>query len=186
MNVLPRMNPPARLAGIVFARGAAIDAMIADICAELGAAGLGIAGVVQVDRGDGRPGISNLRLSGIRSGWEIPILQDRGPEARGCRLDPRAIADVAGLMREEIADDPDLVVINRFGRAETEGHGLRAVLEQVALSGTPLLIGVREDYADAWAEFHGGLGTQLPPARDAVIEWCRKACAKEPAALLKA
>ena len=44
--------------------------------------------------------------------------------ARGCRLDERGLLDAEPAIMAAIADRVDLLVINRFGRAESLGRGL--------------------------------------------------------------
>lgn len=51
--------------------------------------------------------------------------------AKGCRLDPRALAALSGSLLGELDAGTQLLVLNRFGKGESEGHGFRAVIEQV-------------------------------------------------------
>lgn len=71
---------------------------------------------------------------------------------------------------------PDLVILYRFGRAESEGYGLRQVLEHAVSEDIPVLIGVREEFRDLWDQFHGGLGAALPPDLHSVLAWCKSKC----------
>lgn len=165
-----------KLAAIVFKPTYPIDALLEKAVAELKARGLSLAGVIQTSGAQEGCDVANVRLRALRDGWEIPVLQDRGPLARGCRLNPHAITEVAGRLAADLADRPDLLVINRFGRAESEGYGLRQVLEEAVCRDIPVLVGVREDYVDAWEAFHGGMGKTLPTDPDAIVTWCLAAC----------
>lgn len=165
-----------RLAAIVFKPTYPIDALLEKAVDELRARRLQLAGVIQTSGAHEGCDVANVRLRSLRDGWEIPVLQDRGPLARGCRLNPRAITEVAGRLAAELADRPDLLIVNRFGRAESEGYGLRQVLEEAVCRGIPVLVGVREDYVDAWQAFHGGMGETLPTDANAVAAWCLPAC----------
>ncbi|ADZ70556.1 DUF2478 domain-containing protein [Polymorphum gilvum] len=164
------------LAGIVFDRKFPIDALLRQVAGQLRSDGLDLAGVIQTTGTDADCLDRSVCLEGLRERWQVPVLQDRGRFASGCRLDPGAIADVAGRLEADCARGADLLVVNRFGRAESEGHGLRTVLERALCAGIPVLIGVRADYAEAFEAFHGGIGRTLPPDADAVLAWCRAAC----------
>lgn len=163
----------APLAGVLFPPRFPVNALLSRVADRLSREGVAVAGVVQdaPPRREGEP--PNLVMRGLREGWELPILEIRGSQAQGCRLDPRAIADVAGRLEADVARGCDLLVVNRFGRSEAEGDGLRSVLERAAFDGIPILIGVRADYAPAWEAFHGGLGVALPPEEEAILHWWR-------------
>jgi len=160
-----------RLAGIVFRLGFDIDRLLSDVVSQLRKDPIRLAGVIQKIGSEAAATPRNLLLHGLRGGWELPILQDRGQGARGCRLDAGALAEAAARLDTAFSEPIDLLIVNRFGRAESEGHGLRNIFERAAADGIPLLVGVREDYEDVWKAFHGGLGTQLPPESEAVLRW---------------
>lgn len=163
----------ARLAAIVFPSRFRIDALMSEVAQAAIADGARLAGVVQARVEDPATGRSNLMLRGLRGDWELPILEERGQAAKGCRLDPQAVTDAAGRLQAELARGVDLLIVNRFGRAESEGYGLRNVLGQAAEEGVPTLVGVREDYVEAWDAFHGGLGITLPLDAAAALRWYR-------------
>ena len=79
-----------------------------------------------------------------------------------------------------VADRVDLIVINRFGRAESLGRGLGACFMAAMEAGVPVLTAVRAPYDDAWRDFHGGLGEDLPADVSAVVNWSRGATRKTP------
>ncbi|WP_321345073.1 DUF2478 domain-containing protein [Breoghania sp.] len=162
------------LAAIVFAPGEDVDTILSEVAAEN--SGLRLAGVVQT--GGDRDGcdVREMALKSLRDGWVIRILEDRGSQSQGCRLNPHAITEVAGRLERELEAGADLLLVNRFGRAESEGYGLRPVFERAVLDGVPVLTAVRSDYLGAWEEFHGGLGIALPREKQAVRDWATKAC----------
>ena len=67
------------------------------------------------------------------------------------------------------------MILNRFGKAEAEGGGLRPVFARAMEAGIPVLTAVRAPYIEAWAQFHGHLASDLPADIDAVLAWCRDA-----------
>lgn len=166
-----RVSARRPLAGIVFKSKYPINSLLRDVVDTLEKRGTVLAGVVQ--SASDAPGKRhyNVSLTSLRDGWEIPVLQDRGQLAAGCRLDPHAITDVAGRLAADLDDGADLLVINRFGRAESEGYGLRQLLEKAIASEIPVLLAVREDYVDDLTRFAQDLGELLPPERDEVLTW---------------
>jgi len=164
-------DPLPILAGIVFRMGAPVNDLMARIRAHLSAEGVAIGGVCQDSIWDEASGQKTLVVREINDAWELPILEYRGKEARGCRLDPQAITDLSHRLDTLFETKPDLMMINRFGRAESESRGLRDVFERAAMEHVPLLVAVREDYCDAWRAFHGGMGLELPMDEAAVYGW---------------
>lgn len=172
-------EPHPRVAAIRYERGFPINELIRDIVAELKQRDLHLGGVLQQPESD--DACARLQLVDIRTGEAAVITQDRGKEAAGCKLDPRGVADIAHCITDAVAADVDLIVVNKFGRGESEGSGLLACLGDVVVAGIPLLTTVREPYLEAWEAFHGGYATELPPRLDAILAWCMASCrAAEP------
>jgi hypothetical protein len=111
----------------------------------------------------------------LRSGRAFDIWELRGACARGCRLNERGLIDAEAPIASAIAERVDLLVINRFGRAESLGRGLLGCFAAALEAGVPVLTAVRAPYEDAWREFHGGLARELPPDWSRVIDWAQRA-----------
>ena len=71
--------------------------------------------------------------------------------------------------------DVDLLVVNRFGRAESHGGGLLTCVSAAVSAGIPVLTAVREPYLAPWRAYHGDLAASLGPELDAVMTWCESA-----------
>lgn len=170
-------QPASRLAAIVFAPDEAPDEAVASFVAELRADGLRVAGFLQTFVDGPRDGDRDALLQDIESGERLPIMQDLGPAAEGCRIDPDAMARAAAMLARGVETTPDLVVVNRFGRLESEGEGLLAEIGRAAADGRPLLICVPLRYRDAWNAFAAGVDTKLPASREAIATWWREVCA---------
>jgi len=121
-----------------------------------------------------------IELEDIATGTRHVISQALGSGARGCRLDPQALAGIAGLLLTRVEAGPDLLILNRFGKGEAEGGGFRAVIEAACMRGIPTLTAVREDYVEAWRAFSGDLGVLIAPDRGAAIGWARRAISGSP------
>lgn len=165
-----------QLAAIRYEPGFEINRLLADVVAELRREGVKVGGVLQEAEIAADTGCVALNIVDIRTGKSARITQERGRDAHGCKLDPRGLADIAHCVTDAVAGGTDLVIINKFGRAESEGAGLLSCFAEAVTAGIPVLTTVRDPYVEAWDEFHGGLGTELPPAREAVIEWCLACC----------
>ena len=163
----------APLAAVIYPKGTPIDALLREVVVQMQARGLHVAGVIQETTDGSVGGCESLVLRETDSGHITSITENRGKGARGCKLDPCALADVAARLEECLEDNPDLLVINRFGKSEIEGRGLRSVLSEALLRGIPVLTAVRDMNAVAWAEFHQGLALDLPPDREALMNWAQ-------------
>lgn len=171
------------LAGVLFKSKEPINSLLQEIAETLAERGLNLAGVLQTSQPLPGRTEGNVCLVSLRDNWVVPILQDRGPLAQGCRLDPQAITDISGRLSAELEAGADLLIVNRFGHAETEGYGLRQVLEQAVCAEIPVLLAVRDDYATAWAEFHGGMGELLTADRDEILAWCEAVYSEKQASI---
>jgi hypothetical protein len=159
------------LAAIVFERDEAPDPPLIDFIAAARRRGVRVAGLVQEHAGDGSRERRDLQVRDLVSGATLPIMQDLGPDAEGCSVDPEAIAFAAVLLGRAVATRPDLLVVNRFGRLESEGRGMLAEIGRAFVEGVPLIACVPKRYLFAWNTFSGGLDEQLPPRFEAIEAW---------------
>lgn len=81
-----------------------------------------------------------------------------------------------------LEDSPEILILNRFGKGEAEGAGLRAAFEAAAISGIPLLTSVKELYLPAWNDFAGGFSVRLDADTEQVLAWCFEAAGVQSAA----
>jgi hypothetical protein len=99
-------------------------------------------------------------LKDLASGREIAISQDLGDGARGCRLDHGALETAVGWVEESIVPGVDVVLLNKFGKREAEGAGLRPAIAAAAALEIPLIVGLAPENREAWDVFCAG-GTQV-------------------------
>jgi uncharacterized protein DUF2478 len=163
MNRMSTKAPP--LVALRFTAGEAVDAALGRFADALRARGQRVAGHLQV-RGSDLTGDCNCRdmhLRNLANGELVRISEDRGPESRGCHLDWQALTDLASALEASLTpgpDAPDVLIINRYGRSEAEGKGLRGAIEKGLEAGVQVFVAVREGYADSWAEFHAGFAVE--------------------------
>jgi hypothetical protein len=161
----------ARLAAIHYDRGDDVDALLLESCDQLRPRGLRIGGLVQKSVGKRDHCAASVHVTDLSSGQTFDIWEDRGACARGCRLDEAGLLDAEPALAAAIAERVDLLVINRFGRAESLGRGLIGSFAAALAAGIPVLTAVRPPYDDAWRAFHGGIGHKVIADPQAVIAW---------------
>lgn len=159
------------LAAIPYSSGFPIDRFMADLAQRLKAKGLRLGGVVQHNDGSCDDGCLSMALEDLASGARFPISENRGAASTGCRLDATGLAAAGAAMTVALAEGTDLVIVNKFGRQELLGRGLRQEIAAALMAGVPLLIAVRQDMLPAWGDFAGDEWTQLAAAPEAVEAW---------------
>lgn len=162
-----------RLAAIVYDAGFRIDDLLARTAGRLRADHINMAGVLQENAGDAAGVCSAMTLVDLTSLGRFRISQDLGSQAEGCRLDPHGLTEIGVLLDRPLGRDVELLMLNRFGKAEAEGGGLRSAFVRAMEAGVPVLTAVRPPYIEAWSKFHGRLAVDLPTDLDAVLAWCR-------------
>ncbi|MDF1606873.1 DUF2478 domain-containing protein [Hoeflea sp. YIM 152468] len=170
-----------RLAAIRIADGTPTDYLLEAVARSLQQEGKLVAGFLQRQGCQTGAGHAEMLLEDILSGQQFRISQSLGRDARGCRLDPTAVADISGPFLGGLDSRPDLLVINRFGKSESEGQGFRAVLETAFLLGIPVLTAVKQIYGGAWDAFADNCAVSLPPVLDRVLDWSRTVVAQSQA-----
>jgi len=159
------------LAAVHYERRFDIDGLLVEVSEALTNQGLKLGGLLQVSRGGVGGCATSVHVVDLRTRESFDIWEDRGACARGCRLDEGALLEAARVIDRAIEDRVDLVILNRFGRAESLGKGLINSFSEALGSGVPVLTAVREPYCAAWRAFHGGMATDLPADRASVISW---------------
>lgn len=161
------------LGAILFEEEDDINAVMADFAQDLARLGCRVAGFVQVvePAPDGR---LEPRVRDLETGARFPVFQDLGRSSQGCRVDPGALIEVGRRLAEALQRRPDILMINRFGKLESEGDGIIDEIAEAALSGIPVLVGVAARYHDAWRQFAMGLDDELACSRAALDAWWRR------------
>ena len=159
------------LAAVHYERNLDIDEILCTVVKSLQANNVNVGGVLQEVEFRSGGYCAHLNIVDIRTGKTERITQNRGRESRGCKLDPRGLAAISHCITDAINAEVELVIINRFGRAESEGHGLLSCIADAISAGAPVLTAVREPYIDAWNLYHGGLASELSPNIDAILQW---------------
>ncbi len=173
VDKLETHSQAVKLAAVYYrdGEGGVVDRLIAAAANRLRGEGLRLAGVIQHNTDCGERSCCTMTLEELASSRLIKISEDRGPHATGCRLDTRALEEAVGLAGAAIDEGADLLIVNKFGKRECEGHGFRATIDAALTAGIPVLAGVNEQSADGWIEYAQDFSHRLPLDEDAVFAW---------------
>jgi hypothetical protein len=161
------------IAALVYADGIYPDRAIARAIDPLRERGVALAGALQLEPAD-LPGRHpcDMLLQDLASGDVTAIAEDRGSGARGCRLDPSLLTDLAEAVTSSLySEEPRLLVVNKFGKIEADGGGLRGAIAEAVGLGIPVLVGVPARNLDRWRAFAGPLAVELPAEPAAITAW---------------
>jgi hypothetical protein len=164
---------PTILAAL-YSDGIEADRMIAQIAYGLRDEGLMVAGLVQRNEFIAGRRRCNMEMEEMASRTVLTISEDRGPLARGCRLDRAALARAESLLMDALAMRPDIVIINKFGKSEAEGGGLREPISIAAQLGVPTVVGVPYRNLEQWRAFAGEFAEEVTAERDPILCWLER------------
>ncbi len=150
--------------------GVEADRVVDDVVHTLQQHGVRVVGLRQrvSDNGTSRCGVE---LESISTGKLHRMTQSLGSGSISCNVDAEAMEQLALLLKNELNGDVDLVVINRFGKRESEGAGFCSVIERAIELGIPALTVVKEDWLDTWLDYGGEWVMTLPTDRARILEW---------------
>lgn len=147
------------------------ERVMARFAADLAARGFRLGGLLQ-DTALGDDGCKcRMEVVELDTGRRVDISQALGAGSNSCSLDPSALAEASGAVRRAIADKVDLLIVNKFSKAEKAGRGLSAEMLAAMAEGVPLLTAVPGVLVAEWTAFTGGRGQLLMPAAEALWRW---------------
>jgi len=87
-----------------------------------------------------------MSLIDLTSQSRFRISQDLGSQAQGCRLDARGLMEIGALLHQTLDGNVELLVLNRFGKAESGDGGLRSDFARAIESGSPAVTAADFNY----------------------------------------
>uniref|UniRef100_Q07IE6 DUF2478 domain-containing protein n=1 Tax=Rhodopseudomonas palustris (strain BisA53) TaxID=316055 RepID=Q07IE6_RHOP5 len=157
------------LAALVYGEDQDPDAVLQQFAADLRARGIRAVGLVQVGhRLHDQPKLDAVL---VHSGERLQLLQDLGPLATGCRLDVGQLLSAGSQVAGAIDQGADLLIINRFGKQESEGKGLSFLIDRALSADIPVVIAVPRHRFDDWIKFADGMSVKLNCTRAALEVW---------------
>ncbi|MFD1330182.1 DUF2478 domain-containing protein [Mycoplana ramosa] len=148
------------------------DRFLSVLAERLEMSGLRLSGTVQAntERADRRKCDMDLRV--LPDGPTLRISEDRGALSRGCILDHGALEQAVAEVSRRL-HGTDLMIVNKFGKREAEGHGMVPVIAEALEAGIPVLAGVNKLNLEHFLSFAGGMSLALPADIRQVVDWCR-------------
>ena len=159
------------VAAIVYANEAYPAAFFEALVNRWHALGLSVAGVLQHQVFEGCGQRCDVLLEDLTSGHRTALFEDRGAGASGCRLDQAALAEATARVEGTLEQAPDILVLNKFGKVECEGGGLRDLIASAIDRRIPVVIGVPRHSLDAWRNFAGEFSIELSADVSEVERW---------------
>ncbi|WP_170581530.1 DUF2478 domain-containing protein [Ruegeria arenilitoris] len=160
----------------------ATDRLLSAVAERLLAEGARLAGVVQTNTECADSSKCDMDLRVLPDGETIRISQSLGSQSRGCRLDPAALEQAVGYVTASLADRPQLLIVNKFGKHEADGRGFRPVIAEALALDVPVLVGVNGLNRDKFVDFTDGAAQALEPRLDAIEAWFDSVANLRPAA----
>jgi nucleoside-triphosphatase THEP1 len=160
-----------QVAAIVYANEVYPDAVFTALVDRCRAMGLSVAGVLQHQVAEGADRRCDVVLEDLASGHHTALFEDRGSGASGCRLDEAALAEATARIEGSLEHAPSVLVLNKFGKVECEGRGLRDLIASAMDRGIPVVIGVPQRNLDAWRSFAGEFAVELSSDGREVEQW---------------
>lgn len=156
------------------------DELIASVADQLTRDGLRLAGTVQsnIERLDRKK--CDMDLIILPDGPVVRISEDRGDLARGCMLDSGALEQTVVAVQQRLPG-AQVLIVNKFGKRESEGKGLVPIIAEALEQGLPVLIGVNGLNLAAFLVFAGEAAQALQADVSTVADWCKTAVAVETA-----
>jgi len=183
--------PRTTILALTYEDGVAADQFLADLGYGLRTAGLRVAGLVQHNRFVRDRRKCDMEVEELWSGILLRISEFRGNGARGCRLDRSALTEAVTLMKKALVNRPALLILNKFGKIEAEGAGLRDVIAEAFGLEIPMIMGVPLRNVDQWRSFAGDAAEECTLDAARVSRWlmargiaCREEADKRKTGLL--
>ena len=167
-----RFDAQCDVAAVVYGADDDPDRLLIGFADDMRRAGRRPVGVVQAGRSckAENPRLGVVVLPG---GENICLVPSAERGRTGCGLDAGRLAELAKRLAAALEDGADLVVINRFGRAEADGGGLIDVIARALDLDIPLLIAVPERRFPDWVRFSCGMNVRLACRHEALDRWWR-------------
>lgn len=162
-----------KVGGVLYTHDTGNRSLLSDFARELKRRGWKVGGVVQevLNAPDGtREGVD---IVDIHSGDRIAISRPTNESMTSgtCTLDRGALADSTAPLRDAIARNVDLLVVEKFGEREQDGSGLADEILEAVAQGIPTPVSVPAEALEDWNAFSGGMSDLLPSTPEALWRW---------------
>jgi nucleoside-triphosphatase THEP1 len=130
------------LAALVYNEQASPDEILRQVVDRYRLRGVRLSDVIQHRPRD--PGHRcDMLLEDLATKRQTSIFASRGRGAKGCQLDKYAMMNIVSEIELALKNGLEFVVLNKFGKLEAEGMGMRDLIAQAVCMGIPVIVGVR-------------------------------------------
>ena len=143
------------------------DRLLSSLAEALHAKGIALAGIVQTNTECSDDALCDMDVRVLPDGETIRISQSLGAGARGCRLNPEALEQAVGQVSSSLQAEPrpQVLIVNKFGKHEADGRGMRPVIGEALAQGLVVVSGVNRMNVEAFKAFSDGMAVQGGRAR---------------------
>lgn len=162
-----------QLAYVMTETRGATDRLLTSLAEALEAKGLRTAGIVQSNTECSDQELCDMDVRVLPAGETIRISQSLGAGARGCRLNPEALERAVGLVTARLQEEPkpQILIVNKFGKHEADGRGMRPVIGEAMALGIPVISGVNRMNVEPFKAFSEGMAEAAPTELEALVAW---------------
>lgn len=155
----------------------ATDRLLSELADRLQAQGTALAGIVQTNTECHDDALCDMDVRVLPKGETIRISQSLGAGSRGCRLDPSALEQAVAQVTSSLQGEtlPEVLIVNKFGKHEADGRGMRPVIGEAMELGVPVISGVNSLNVGAFQTFADGLAVEVEPNVEALLSWLMQA-----------
>jgi Protein of unknown function (DUF2478) len=162
------------IGAVFYTRDEPLDLVLEKSAAFALAKGLRIRGFLQENCESSMCSRDIMTLKQLDTGRVINICLDLGENAaRACRLNMAAMAEASALLQTSFETDFDLCILNKFGKAESEGEGFSAEIARLVELEKSLLIGVPFRFQTAFKTYAEGFYEELACDEKNICEWIK-------------
>ncbi|WP_291732449.1 DUF2478 domain-containing protein [Leisingera sp. F5] len=168
------------LAYVMTQERGATDRLLSELAEKLQAKGIRLAGIAQTNVECYDKELCDMDVRVLPDGETIRISQSLGAGARGCRLNPEALEQAVGQVSATLQSDPapQLMIVNKFGKHEADGRGMRPVIGEALALGIPVISGVNKMNVEPFQAFADGMAVEAGPDLEALVAWAEQAVAE--------
>lgn len=159
------------IAALAHSEGNRIDEALLDIAERLRRRGRRLAGALRTRVPSPGEDRCDLVLQDLSTSREFSMSQNLGAGSQACRLDDVALDAIAERVTASLREGADILILNKFGKQEAEGRGLRDPIVKAVDQGIPVLVGLNTGRLASWNEFCGGDSAIFEPGDSAIDRW---------------
>lgn len=157
---MSRLSAEYPITVLIYEDGAEAARLLRALASHLSAVSLICCGFVQQDEVRADRPKCDMFLVDVASGDRLKISEDRGPMARGCRLDSAELVRALSVARQALAHGADVLFLNKYGKSESEGKGFRPLIADAIEREIPVVIAVPAKNVESWRAFAADLAME--------------------------